>query len=76
MTTKPNMDDWIWHEQPTVKGWYAVKYCVDIHEGIYPNAFCWENEHWQPPLPVIAFKGPFETGADAINWAYAHDVES
>ncbi len=67
--------EWTWGDSPGPAGWYAISYCWDSQEGIFPGAARWTGE-WLPKRPVGAFAGPFDDEASAKAWADEHDVEA
>jgi hypothetical protein len=63
-------------DRPTVKGWYAIMYSWDVHEGSFPGAKYWTGMNWEGNLPVVLQSSrPFESETKASDWAQKHDVE-
>jgi hypothetical protein len=64
------------HPPPPGAGWYAVSYCWDEREGIFPGAAWFNGAVWSKRLPLL-FRSPqtFCTEQLALEWAREHDVE-
>lgn len=67
--------DWIYDECPKAIGFYAISYCWDNREGIFPSADWWDGSSWSAGYPIIAYAGPFKTYNLANEWAIRHDIE-
>ena len=67
--------DWL-EDDPTEIGWYAVVYCFDPHEGMFPTANYWDGTAWRHRGPII-LRSPntFPDMTTASDWARAHDPE-
>jgi hypothetical protein len=66
-------EEWIFDDRPKKVGWYAVSYCWELYEGIFPGASYWDGEIWNPELPIFGYQGPFLNEELSKEWAYAHD---
>jgi hypothetical protein len=76
------MTDWCWDPMPAVDGWFAVIRCWDSREGMFPDAV-WVTagkvdraENNGMASDGSGHAGPFETKAEALQWAEAHDPEA
>lgn len=67
--------NWIFDDKPKEAGWYAVSYCWEIEEGVFPGAAYWDGTKWNRKFPITAYYGPFQDDDSAEEWAYDHDLE-
>ena len=67
--------EWIWESKPTASGFYAITYCWDAEEGMFPGSSFFDGVAWDTALPIVAFAGPFNSKELAEAWADANDVE-
>jgi hypothetical protein len=70
------MNNWIWGEDPEIKGCYAVLKSWDREEGCWPDSVEWNGENWELDTGaiVIAFYGPFQNKEEAKKWACDNDL--
>jgi len=51
-------------DTPKDNGWYAIKYCYDVEEGILDGVAFWDGK-WNPQYPIGSFFGPFKDKSTA-----------
>ena len=74
---KRQLTEWI-YDDPDESGWYAITYCYDAQEGIFPGAAYWDQhgQKWRSRLPIGGRSpAPFASEDDALVWARQHDPE-
>lgn len=68
-------DKWVQEPHPPATGWYAILYCYDAEEGIFPTADYWNGKEWNQGYPVVSHSPEsFKTFAEAYEWADMHDL--
>lgn len=68
--TESRQNRWTNVGNPTAIGWYAILYCYDMEEGIFPAADYWTGLKWSEGLPLCSYsEKPFETISEAYAWA-------
>lgn len=57
-------------------GWYAVLWCYDGNEGVFPDAAEFRNGEFIHHAPIFK-RSPnkFETSVEAHKWAYDNDPD-
>jgi hypothetical protein len=68
-----NYDD----KYPDSEGWYAVRVCWDPVEGVCSGTAYWDGNGWRSDgWSIVAFSdSAFATEKEALEWAYANELE-
>lgn len=70
-------DFWSYEEKPNSNGYYAVLYCWDPHEGVFPGQSQFHDETWvwSSNASIVAFSGPYSSREIAFDLAQANDPD-